>query len=183
MHALCKHFKRSNILNLVDIFYLQTVNLYYNMFHGKLPNFFLGRNFITISDNPKKKTRHKDIFYHIYHRLESTTKTLRYQLISIINHLEPIILDKVKTHSFCGISNYYKTFLISNYPQICTIPNCYVCLKTWLRILNCPYFSYFYVNFILVRSICNPNIPCNSVYSASHLLALSLLTKLVYFFY
>lgn len=123
-------FKKSNILKLVDIFSLQIVKFYYNMFHSNLPNYFLGDHFIKIADKSKKKTRHNITFYHVYHRLESTTKTLRYQLISTINNLEPIILEKVRTHSFDGISNYYKIFLISNYPAICRIPNCYVCLRT-----------------------------------------------------
>ena len=49
---------------------------------------------------------------------------------NIVNDTPHIILDKIDTHSLNGFTNYVKLFLLQTYQDTCTVPNCYVYVRS-----------------------------------------------------
>ena len=60
---------------------------------------------------------------------EFAKKSLRYRLPNTIDNTSMIIKKNIFTHSLKGFSLYFKNSLILNYSDICTVPNCYVCMS------------------------------------------------------
>ena len=60
-------------------------------------------------------------------RVRISEKCLRNNLHIVLNETPKIVLEKVKTHSYKGFSNYAKKYLIDKYSFQCNTDNCYVC--------------------------------------------------------
>ena len=106
-------FRKLNLLKIEDIFNVRSLKFYHKLVNSKLPTYFL-ENFSVAHDGHQPRT-------------QSARKCLKYKILDNINNYDPLILDKVHTHSLEGFSTYTKHFIISRYIQICTIENCFSC--------------------------------------------------------
>ena len=65
---------------------------------------------------PSKLVTHTHIALHMF-----ADKSLRYNLIRVVNNIPLCILNKLNTHSLTGFANYAKQFVIQKYQDNCTI--------------------------------------------------------------
>ena len=133
---LCKYnahtdplFKSLNLLKVQDIFKVFQMKFYHKYTNGKLPNYF---DDMPLSLNNERYEYNTRIRYQIHTcqvNHEFAKKSLRYCLPNTINSLPSLVKEKIFTHSIKGFSLYFKNALIKNYTDICTIPDCYVCMS------------------------------------------------------
>ena len=121
-------FKKLNLLTIKDISALQElnyiINSYTTMYHH---TFSSGRlNKILIHSH---YTRSQNEFYIVGTKHAFAKQCLKNNLPNTLNATPQIVKDKLLTHSFYGFTNYVKNNFIQNYQIICTVINCYTCMR------------------------------------------------------
>ncbi len=119
-------FKKLNLLTIKDILALQelnyTINSYTTIYHRTFSSGRLNKILIfTITTHAIKMN-----FTLLAQHMPSQS--------SVLNIICPIatpqiVKDKLFTHSFYGFTNYVKYNFIQNYQIICTVTNCYICMR------------------------------------------------------
>jgi hypothetical protein len=120
-------FKNLNLLKLEDIFKLNMLKFYYKLINDKLPDHFTNFNLIQFNTIHTYDTRHNHHYRVTITNTSYARKCLRHALPSLINSLQPLVLEMVHTHSYKGFTQYVKNTLISQYLTECLLPNCYIC--------------------------------------------------------
>ena len=72
-------------------------------------------------------TRIKNNIRNVKVEHEFAKKCIRYNIPITINSTSDVILDKIKTHSISGFTQYIKNHLVNQYSVNCQIADCYVC--------------------------------------------------------
>ena len=119
-------FFKLKLLKIQDIYKLSILKFYFKYKHETLPNYFIGI-FNTSQPSHSYSTRQRDQPVVARGKTSAADKSLRFSLPRELSGTPQIILEKITTHSFSGFSNYAKNHFISQYCQICTIDNCYIC--------------------------------------------------------
>ena len=119
-------FHNMHILMVHDIYTLCVLKFYYRMENHTIPECLSSLQVTNNHDCHRYSTRQTFITSAIPSSKLSST-SLRFALPKIINDMDPIIKNKVYTHSLPGITSYFKNHVIKDYPVECTIPNCYIC--------------------------------------------------------
>ncbi len=120
-------FKELKLLKVTDIYTLQLLKFYYKYKHQQLPNYLLNLPFNYNRDTHQYNTRTRNNLHTGRPAHEYAKKSIRFNLPIVINNTSRQIIDKIDTHSLKGFSGYVKQHTLSNYDDICTIQNCYVC--------------------------------------------------------
>ena len=112
MHILNHFFKNLKLLKIQDILTLQTLKIYQKFRNNKLPcyiqNWPLFQNSNIHNHNARgANTLHKNRCLHVF-----AQKSLKLNIINIVNDTPHIILEKIDTHSLNGFTNYVKLFLL-----------------------------------------------------------------------
>ena len=120
-------FKTNGLLKLPDIFNWCCLKFFYKLENREVPHYFLG-DFLFENISHTYNTRHRG---PIAHRVNTThgSKCIRQYLPQLLGEIPPIIKEKTGTHSYQGFSNYVKNYLIGQYPEECSIDNCYICSR------------------------------------------------------
>ena len=105
-------FRKLKILKIEDIFNARSLKFYHKLVNSKLPTYFL-ENFTAAN--------------HSQPRTQGASKCLKYKIFNDLQIYDPLIIDKVHTHSLDGFSTYVKEHILSRYVEECTIPNCFAC--------------------------------------------------------
>ena len=118
-------FKYLNLLNVFDLFKLNSLKFAYKYYRGPLPDYFSGM-FNSVELNHNYNTRHRNQRYP--HPNRSTTKNcVRYFVPMLMNDTPDCITEKIFTHSIQGFTMYVKKYFIDKYNVACQIENCYIC--------------------------------------------------------
>ena len=116
--------KKENLLTVGDIFEIQCLKLYFKIINNKVPSFFGEIMNSTVTHNYPLRSGE----FRIPHTNTRTAENrIRVYLPRLINNTPSIITDKIHTHSLGGFARYIKITKINNYPNVCTISNCYIC--------------------------------------------------------
>ena len=119
-------FKKLNILTIKDILALQELKLYYKFIQNNLPRYIQQ---IKKNNIHNHYTRNQNEFYIVGTKHAFAKQCLKNNLPNTLNATPPIVKDKLFTHSFYGFTNYVKYNFIQTYQNICTLTNCYTCLR------------------------------------------------------
>ena len=118
-------FKSLNLLNVSDIFKINTLKFVYKYHKGLLPDYFNGMfDFEETSHN--YNTRHQNVRIPQPKR-SSNNNSLRYFVPNLLGNIPECITDKLFTHSIQGFNQYVKKYLIEKYETQCLIRDCYIC--------------------------------------------------------
>jgi hypothetical protein len=117
-------FKRLKLLKLEDISRLNCLKVYYKYVHNNLPWYYI--DFVKESGNRYNTRQTGNVVFPRAHFTHCRNR-LRFKIPQALNTTEPIVKNKIFTHSLPGFTNYFKTFYINKYEEICSIPNCYIC--------------------------------------------------------
>ena len=72
-------------------------------------------------------------------RTVGATKCLRHFIPEFIQNFDPLVLDKIHTHSPDGFSKYAKNYLLEKYPTECSDPaTCNTCTREQQAIAETP---------------------------------------------
>ena len=115
-------FRKLNLLTIKDILALQELKLYYKFIHNNSPPYILQWQIKQNTNIHDHYTRNQNEFY-----IAGTKHAFAKQCP--INATPQIVKDKLFTHSFYGFTNYVKYNYIQNYQIICTVTNCYTCMR------------------------------------------------------
>ena len=74
-------------------------------------------------------TRNQNEFYIVGTKHAFAKQCLKNNLPNTLNATPQIVKYKLFTHSFHGFTIYVKYNFIQNYPIICTVTNCYTCMR------------------------------------------------------
>ena len=119
-------FIKLKLLKITDIYTLCLLKFYHKYKKNLLPPYFTGMFDVTYpSHNYETRQRNQPVLTGC--RTKLAEASIRYSLPSMISKLDANITNKVSTHSLIGLSNYAKSFFISQYNPICEIENCYIC--------------------------------------------------------
>ena len=119
-------FKKFNLLKLKDLFELNVLKLFYKYRHNTLP-FYVSNMFSDCTISHSYPLRSTYILNESGSNTPSGDKCIRHYLPTVINNLEPDILNKISTHSLQGFAFYIKRTMINKYQTECDVRNCYVC--------------------------------------------------------
>ena len=121
-------FKSNKLLKLEDIFKLRCLKFYYQLINRTLPPYFFSM-LPTADHTHNYNTRQAaDLHHQRTTRTIGASKCIRNKILNDIITYEPLVIEKVHTHSFQGFSNYAKNFMIDLYSPDCQNgPNCYAC--------------------------------------------------------
>jgi hypothetical protein len=120
-------FKQYSLLKFEDMYKISCLKFYYKYINNMIPDCL--SNMFSSEPLPQ--------IYNLRHRTprlqttkkEFTSKCIRYMLPKLLNETDNMIVSKLHTHSLSGFTLYCKTKFISNYPDNCSVPNCYICLN------------------------------------------------------
>ena len=114
---------------------LQELKFYYKHVHNNLPQYLQQMPLIPNNEIHNHDTRrHNEI--HIYATQHAFAKRcIRYNIPKTVNAASAIIKEKVATHSLHGFTTYIKIHYLQNNNIQCTLPNCYVFSKMFIRML------------------------------------------------
>ena len=120
-------FNELRLLKIEDLLKLNTLEFFYRLKHGNLPEYF--KCYQIREEIHVRQTRHNtySMVPENVTRLRSSPKCLRNNLRITLNNTPEVVLSKINTHSFQGFSNYAKQNIINNYTTTCMNDNCYVC--------------------------------------------------------
>ena len=119
-------FKSLKLLKVKDIFFIKSIQFYYNYVHSKLPKYFTDM-FKNINQVHDHNTRSSCNVHLPRPNNQSSTKVLRFTIPTIINNLPSSIRDRIQTHSFEIVKSLTKNYLIERYPINCNRLICYIC--------------------------------------------------------
>ena len=120
-------FRHLNLLNVFDLFKLNSLKFAYKYHKGPLPDYFSGM-FDSVEVRHNYNTRHHSQSYPIPNR-SSTKNCVRYFVPILINETPDCITEKMFTHSIQGFTMYAKKYFIDKYNIECQIENCYICRR------------------------------------------------------
>ena len=118
-------FKSMKILKIEDMRRIQELVFFYKFSKNMLPVYFKTEYIRFLESNYTNRHRFSLLFPRFRH--EYFRQNLRYSIVNTINNAPITYLEKVHTHSLKGFRNYIKNDIISKYPEVCLIPNCYIC--------------------------------------------------------
>ena len=125
-------FKALKLLNIDDLYTIQLLKLYYKIINNNVPTYLSDK--LELKPNHYNTRREEYIQRNV--RPTYVRNTCIYKLIDLVNDwknndniLHTKIIDRAKTHSMSSYTIFIKEMIISNYCEICTINNCYVCNK------------------------------------------------------
>ena len=118
-------FKTSKILKIQDIRKIQELVFFYKFSNNMLPTYFKTEYIRFLGSNHTNRHRFSLLFPRFRH--EYFRQNLRYSIVATINNAPLSYLDKIHTHSLQGFRKYIKNDMISKYPEVCSIHNCYIC--------------------------------------------------------
>ena len=98
-------FKNLGLLNIQDLFDLNTMKFYYKFKKGKAPEYFKSFIINTHDERHGRNTRHNHLISTNRTRLKLADKCLRNNLPLVLNSMPQLALDKVETHSYNGFPN------------------------------------------------------------------------------
>ena len=124
-------FKIMDILRLKDLLDINALKFYYKYLRGTLPSYFYSFNITTQGENHSYNTRQSDQIRTNRTRTHFADNRLKIYLPPLINSVPTTLLQKIATHSIHGFSSSIKRYYIGNYSNTCSIPNCYICQRTW----------------------------------------------------
>ena len=115
-------FSNLKLLKLEDLRKLFELKFFYKWKMGDLPSYF--SSFL----DPGRMDHRLRVPIH---RHQFVKQGLRYSITSTINNfLELIIILNISsTHSLKAFSRRIESYIINQYPLLCTIPNCYICSR------------------------------------------------------
>ncbi len=122
-------FKSHKILKIEDILKLQELKFYYKIKHNKLPSYLQQLPLKPNSDFHSYATRSRNKIHLPRADHKYADYCIRYNLPKFINSMPNNIIDKVHTHSLAGFSKYAKNHFIQSYQELCTVPNCFICMR------------------------------------------------------
>ena len=118
-------FKQLNLMTLNDIFMSNALKFYYKYENGSLPQYFNNMFPKTASHSYNTRGHFETRTPRVF--TSSSKKCLRYFVPEILQKTTHLILDKMRTHSYHGYSQYIKRLAINKYETVCQIPDCYIC--------------------------------------------------------
>ena len=119
--------KKLELLKLEDIFKLNMLKFYYRYVNKQLPYYFSNFKIIHQKDIHEHNTRDNHRFRQPVPRLHGARRCVRNHIITVVNAMPALVLDKVNTHSYNGFVQYVKNYIMSNYCENCILQNCWVC--------------------------------------------------------
>ena len=122
-------FKKLNLLTIKDILALQELKLYYKFIHNNVPPYIQQWQIKQNTNIHSHYTRNQNEFYIVGTKHAFAKQCLKNNLPNTLNATPQIVKDKLLTHSFYGFTNYVKNNFIQNYQIICTVINCYTCMR------------------------------------------------------
>ena len=142
-------FKMLNIHTIPDVLKLTCIKIYYRYTHNTLPNYFVNL-FQPQSPTPNnlrpKRTINrpsrlndtvitdaiyaKDTINVIHTNTLLARSCFKHKLIQMINNnqIPDIILNKIHTHTYYGVTNFAKNYYKNQYKTICLRENCPICI-------------------------------------------------------
>ena len=125
------YFKVHKLLKLEDIFTLRCLKFYYKLANKKLPPYFYE---MLPTAGAVHGIQTRQVTGGLDHqrncRTEGANQCIRNKILNDIISFNPLVIDKVHTHSFPGFSNYAKNFIIDTYKIECQKgPSCNTCLR------------------------------------------------------
>ena len=124
-------FKIMDILRLKDLLDINALKFYYKYIRGTLPSYLYSFNITTQGENHSYNTRQSDQIRTNRTRTHFADNRLKIHLPPLINSVPTTYQQKIATHSIHGFSSSIKRYYIGNYSNTCSIPNCYICQRTW----------------------------------------------------
>ena len=122
-------FKKLNLLTIKDILALHELKLDYKFIHNNLPPYIQQWQIKQNTNIHNHYTRNQNEFYIVGTKHAFAMQCLKNNLPNTLNATPQIVKDKLFTHSFYGFTNYVKYNFIQNYQIICTVTNCYTCMR------------------------------------------------------
>ena len=119
-------FKKLKILKVSDLLYLKALKFYFRYTKNDLPRYFTNM-FSALPVTHPYPTRYRNVPRYATPLHASVQKCVRHYIPSLLNDAPSNITDKIYTHSYYGFSNYVKSTILSQYSEMCTITNCYIC--------------------------------------------------------
>ena len=127
-------FKRVTVLKINDVFKLNALIFYYKYINNELLSYFCRLQLKRQGSGHPYDTRQGDQIRTTTH-INFVDHCLRNHLTSLINSTLPNIMFNITTHSLHGFSIYFKKATISNYSQNCETANCYICHRSWKKMV------------------------------------------------
>ena len=121
-------FKKLNLLKIQDIFRVQCLKFFFNFENEKVPMYFL-QSFSFPRGEHDHETRNRSLYQINRANRQTSKKTLKYYLPSLLNETPDGILRKIYTHSLDNFKQRIKSFYIDKYISSCLKPRCYVCRR------------------------------------------------------
>jgi hypothetical protein len=122
-------FKMLKLLRIQDIAALQELKFCFKLENGMLPSYFLNGLFKRNSEIHSRNTRYANHLYipRVHH--EFARNSIQYLIPMAYNNCSQSIRQKMLTHSLPSFSKLIRYNFINNYNEVCTIRNCYICLR------------------------------------------------------
>ena len=122
-------FKNLNLLKIEDIHTLNLYKFIYKLRNNTLPTYFKSITLTPFCDIHQHNTRNKHYLLTPKIKHEFAKRSIRYVIPNLINASPSEIIDKIQTHCPSGFAFYIKRFFITNYENLCSVSNCYVCQR------------------------------------------------------
>ena len=125
--------KESGLLDLKDIFDVESAKFYYKFKHGTLPLYFetfFGQN----NQIHSHFTRNGENLHKFQTNRSCTNECICHYTPTLIKDLPTELKPKYDTHSLSGFTNGNKRKLLGIYPMKCLVRNCNVYGHAWYQI-------------------------------------------------
>ena len=109
-------FKNLKILKFQNLYDIQCMNFCYKLENKLLPKFFLDENMFVKRDAVHDHfNRGENIFFVPRIRREFTKQGVRYKICLFFNSMDDSYKEKIYTHSFQFLKDFYKKKVIDSY--------------------------------------------------------------------
>ena len=120
---LCKTL---NLLKIQDIYQLAIFKFYHKLINSGLPHYF--EDFTPIFSHGNEHYNFRNPSRQIpRHKHEFPKQSLRYNLVTTLNHSQPELLDMAITLSIKNYTMYIKNSILNEYNMTCELENCFIC--------------------------------------------------------
>ena len=121
-------FKELKLLKIEDIFRLQCLKFFYRLQHNTLPHYFATNfRFIQNANVHNRQLRHGNRFRAERVNRQTTRKTIRHFIPSLLNSTSDHILNSINSISVHSFKRRVKKIYLNEYKDACNIINCYIC--------------------------------------------------------
>ena len=120
-------FKKLGLLKVNDIKKLQELKFFFKFSQNLLPAYFRTNFIIRNYDLHEHATRNRTQLVIPIHQHQYCKANLRFAITQTVNSFPNDILSKCHTHSLQAFASHAKKYFLSNYPENCSILNCYIC--------------------------------------------------------